>query len=165
MEIESWKSNLLSYVDKLEEISNKKLLNIILKDEILKNCVIDFFQPISLNDIIILYDEYLWVFKSNIGRWTIPTQALEGVPINLIEWDTVSRNLPSNSKIQFCYLIFEDSLDPLYELKLICEQYGITYNPKNITIKCLIDNRSSLYKKSQILSIESRAGIIVNSVI
>ena len=166
MQVESWKDNLLFYASKLNPISNKYLISSIIKDKTLLSGVVSFLNSDNLEDVIILYDEYSWVFKSMmIMRHIICSPYLEGKPFNVIEWETLVSSLPSNNITQLSYLILDDTMDTLYEFKLICDQYHINYDLKNLRVKCLVDNRTAEYRKPQALSLESRSGLTVNSVI
>lgn len=166
MQIDSWKYNFLSYIQKIENISNDSVLDIIKKDDILHKCFIDFLNPSNLKNIVVLYGDSLHSFRDELSAYyTICSPYLEGKPSNMIIWEPVIPHLPTENIVQLSYLILDDIIDPLYEFKLLCNIYNIKYNIKNIEIKCLIDNRTPEYKNPQSLSIENRSGLRVTSVI
>ena len=165
MEIKSWKDNLLSYINKIDIISEPNLIDSIQKDKILLDCIANFFNTENIQDIIILYREPIKIFKSLLkNRNVICVPNLEGNPRNIIKWEEQENLLPSDN-IQISYLILDDTIDPLYELKLICGEYNLDYNIRNLNIKCLVDNRTPEYKNQQPQSIESRSGLSIKNII
>ncbi len=165
METKKWKDNLLLYINKLEILSEDNLIKIINKDTTLLNFISLFFDTENLQDIVVLYGENIKIFKDLLkNRNIICLPILEGKSLDKVNWEKLNLSL-SSKKIQLSYLILNDIIDPLYELRLICDKYNFDYNINNLSIKCLIDNRTNEYKKQSNLSIESRSGLIVNSVI
>ncbi len=160
----TWKQNLSNYINKIDNIKEENILNILLKDNNLNRCVIDFFNPNNLQDIVILYNNYIWDFKNDIkSRNIICCNILEGIPQNLIKWN--DEIISNYLDVQFSYLIIDDSIDILYESYLIFKHYDIEYDVKNIKIKSLIDKRTKEYKYPNNLSIECRTGLSITSII
>lgn len=164
MNLESWKPNLIEQVEQIKKLSDESLLNQIKKDEILFNCIIDFFNPSNLNDIVLLYGNPLWEIKSKLSAHdTIRIPYLEGITFNKIKWNEKCGF--NNRNIQLSYLTFNNTIDPLYELTTISQKYEFKYDLSQITLKCLIDNRTDLYVKNKQLSIETRCSLIVNNIL
>jgi len=160
MDPKIWKENLLKYIKNIKEVSDLDIKNILEKDNMLLQCVSKMFQMDNTQNIVILYGEYSWFLKASIKTNILCVDILEGKQINQIKW--VDFNNPYNDIFQLSYLVFDDEKDPLYEFKLICQQYNFNYDIKNLVIKCVVDNRK---ENNHNLLIENRSGIKIQSII
>jgi len=154
-----WSHNLFRIISESKDEAH--IIQQIQSDKTVLACIYDFIEA---NNLLILYGAAANLFIEP-SPYQINCPILEGVPSNKIQWTEFDKHFPENFFICLFYIFLDDTIDSLYEYKLICEHYGLEYNLKNLRVKCLVDRRTPEHISPSPLSIEVRANIIIQSVL